>query len=367
MPKRLPALDGLRGLAILLVLLSHSWGPWVFSFWPHIGWSGVELFFVLSGFLITGILVETRGQARYFANFYARRVLRIFPLYYAVIAITFLMVLTLPVWLSPDLGIPKGQSWTYWLFLSNFSMASSDKISNGAMGVTWSLAVEEQYYLLWAPVVLILSRLALMYLCVALYVLTFAWRIFLYGTHGWTLAGYVLLPSQMDALAIGSLIALAVTDEVNRARLVRFAPWVVALSAALILLIAYRSRAFYMTNLWTQTVSFSLYPLLFGGLLVLAVLWQTSGWAGLLRIPFMRTVGRVQLRHIPLAPPNPDRHEYDRTELDGSARRRTLATGGLHGHPPHCFPRRRVAELVAPGAARSTPQTKVRTRRAGSP
>ncbi len=304
MPKRLPALDGLRGLAIVLVLLSHSWGPWVFTFWPHIGWSGVELFFVLSGFLITGILVEARGQPRYFANFYARRVLRIFPLYYAVIAIGFLMVLVLPAWLSPNFGIPNGQSWTYWLFLSNFSMASANKIAESSMGVSWSLAIEEQYYLLWAPIVLVLPRRALMYLCAALYLLTLAWRIFLYGTHGWTLAGYVLLPSQMDALAVGSLIALAVTDEANRARLVSFAPWVVGLSAAVILLIAVRSRAFYMTDFWTQTVSFSLYPLLFGGLLVLAIVWQTSGWAALLRIPFIRTVGRysyaIYLLHLPI-------------------------------------------------------------------
>ena len=304
MPRRLPALDGLRGLAILLVLLSHSWGPYFFGFWPNAGWAGVELFFVLSGFLITGILVNAKGGPRYFTTFYVRRILRIFPLYYTVIAISFLMLLILPSWLSPPFGNRNAQSWTYWLFLSNFSMASANKIASSAMGVSWSLAVEEQFYLLWAPIVLLLARRPLMWLCVGLYFVTFAWRIFLYGTHGWTIAGYVLLPSQMDSLAIGSLIALAVTDEVNRARLARFAPWVMGLSGAAIILIAIKAGSFYKVDALTEMVSYSLYPLLFGGALVLAVVWPASGWAAFLRIPLMRTFGRysyaIYLLHLPI-------------------------------------------------------------------
>src|SRR5436305_14556574 len=92
--KRLPRLDAVRGVAILLVMLfhftwydiDHAYG-WIASAIPKAGWTGVNLFFVLSGFLITGILLDTRDHPRYFRNFYVRRLLRIFPLYYAALVI----------------------------------------------------------------------------------------------------------------------------------------------------------------------------------------------------------------------------------------------------------------------------------------
>ena len=93
----LPALDGVRGMAILLVLLSHFT---LREYWPserlyyivQSGWIGVDLFFVLSGFLITGILLDSRGKPNYFGNFYRRRALRIFPLYYFVVIVTWITV-----------------------------------------------------------------------------------------------------------------------------------------------------------------------------------------------------------------------------------------------------------------------------------
>src|SRR6188474_1303151 len=93
-----PALDGLRGIAIILVLLHHltiyrpesGVDAWIAGV-PLFGWSGVDLFFVLSGFLITGILLDARNSPRYFSSFYGRRALRIFPLYYAVLTIVMIL------------------------------------------------------------------------------------------------------------------------------------------------------------------------------------------------------------------------------------------------------------------------------------
>ncbi|HCG02889.1 MAG TPA: hypothetical protein DEV93_20385 [Chloroflexi bacterium] len=302
--KRLPALDGLRGLAVLLVVLSHSWSASTFNFWPHIGWSGVELFFVLSGYLITSILLDAKGAASYFRTFYARRILRIFPLYYVVVGVGFAMVALLPAAYAPQFGIPSGHEWTYWLFLSNFSMATASTGSLSWAGVTWSLAVEEQFYLLWAPILFLLRRRALLYLCPALYITAVIWRLVLYGTHGWTLAGLVLLPSQMDSLAIGAFVAALLRDTSQHTRAARWAPWVLAISAGAILFIAIREGTFYGGAEATWALSFSLYPLLFGSALTIAILGPNSGWATLLKTPLLRTYGRysyaIYLLHRPL-------------------------------------------------------------------
>src|SRR6202048_5131061 len=105
-----PALDGVRGIAILLVMLGHTWqlpkiavADRVVWFFVSVGWSGVELFFVLSGFLITGILLDSKGGRHYFRNFYLRRILRIFPLYYAMLAVIFLAATVLPHSVAPSL------------------------------------------------------------------------------------------------------------------------------------------------------------------------------------------------------------------------------------------------------------------------
>ena len=132
-----PALDGLRGIAIILVLLHHytilrpasELDRWIANV-PLIGWSGVDLFFVLSGFLITGILIDARGSGRYFSSFYARRTLRIFPLYYLVVFLSLIVLPQFPACydLLAGAGAPRDQ-WPYWLYLTNFTVASATRFS----------------------------------------------------------------------------------------------------------------------------------------------------------------------------------------------------------------------------------------------
>lgn len=155
LPRVIPQLDRLRGLAILLVLLDHI-GSFVPSRLSHLftqGWVGVDLFFVLSGFLITGILWETQHGPHYFKRFYVRRVLRIWPAYLLILIFAF-CILPLLRWRVGGLflEIPKETLgiWAYLLMIQNFF--GNSLMFTPFLGVTWSLAIEEQFYLVWPGV-----------------------------------------------------------------------------------------------------------------------------------------------------------------------------------------------------------------------
>ena len=212
LPARIPALDGVRALAILLVVAYHfrviPAGSGVVAHavlnFEASGWCGVDLFFVLSGFLITGILYDTKGRPRYFRTFYLRRALRIFPLYYVMLAFLFVL---LPVLLppgSPWRSFDWRQHW-YWTYLAN-----ADVTVHGwpmAIGHFWSLALEEQFYLVWPLAVLVLNRRRLLKLCAGVVLLAPLVRLILRDTLG-PVSAYVLMPSRADALALGAAVAL---------------------------------------------------------------------------------------------------------------------------------------------------------------
>ncbi len=214
---RIPALDGVRGVAVLLVFFHHLilasgidqdfwWDRQVFKL-AHSSWLGVDLFFVLSGFLITGILLNSKGSKQYFRNFYGRRVLRIFPLYYGYLILALLLF---PLWLPPESGqaLIETQAW-YWLYLSNVHVALEGWPNLGVAGHFWSLAIEEQFYLLWPLAVWALTRRQLLFLAAACFVGAIAFRIVMPSS----LDIYVLLPTRMDALAAGAFLALVVRGE----------------------------------------------------------------------------------------------------------------------------------------------------------
>ena len=182
-----PALDGVRGVAILLVILFHhtlmrQQTPLdrVYASIARLGWSGVDLFFVLSGFLITGILCDAKGSPRSYRNFYVRRTLRIFPLYYAFVFFT----LTIAPWLWPDTPLAEmaraemrdtSEAWS-WLYLSNILFALKEGFGHPNLAVTWSLAIEEQFYLVWPLLVAGLGRHTLMWTCGGLMAVALAVR-----------------------------------------------------------------------------------------------------------------------------------------------------------------------------------------------
>src|SRR5437762_3573688 len=172
MQTRLPQLDAIRGVAILMVIFHNQTPKYPSLHLQHIfanGWMGVDLFFVLSGFLITGILIDTKQSEGYFRNFYARRCLRIWPLYYALIVFMFVVVPVLRPSEAHTVFEKSSPWWGYPLFLQNFLIKIPTN-ATGPLAVTWSLAIEEQFYLVWPLIVgygsvAQVRRLAILVIC----------------------------------------------------------------------------------------------------------------------------------------------------------------------------------------------------------
>jgi peptidoglycan/LPS O-acetylase OafA/YrhL len=212
--KHVPALDGLRGIAVMLVVLCHAalikQGPVAdraVGAAMRLGWSGVDLFFVLSGFLITGILLASKGQPNYLRNFYARRTVRIFPLYYAVLAFTFFILPLFPRGFSELFGTVQDQS-LYWLYLSNFAKFLHNGWEHSILSVTWSLAIEEQFYLVWPLIVLLCSRRTLVAIAVAAIITSVAMRGVMSSANVDHIMIYAITFCRLDGLSVGALVAL---------------------------------------------------------------------------------------------------------------------------------------------------------------
>ena len=306
--QRVLELDGIRGIAILLVVFFHYFTqhaqtipgslPAYVVKYLSITWIGVDIFFVLSGYLVGGILLDKRGTTNYFKVFYLRRSVRIFPPY---ILLLLFFVVAEKMWAS---SFPAGMGWlldkplpfwTYGLYLQNFWMAFQGDFGANFIAATWSLAVEEQFYLLfplfvyWCPKRHMVKMLVLLAVTAPLLrvVLFFVWQ------NG-GLAGYVLLFTRWDSLLLGALGAWVV-------RKPKVLEWFSShwqrleklLFGLCLLVVSFPFLGFYQFTFGMAVIGHFSIAVAASLLLVLVAIGRVSYVAAVLRLGVLRYIGRM--------------------------------------------------------------------------
>lgn len=246
--KRIPALDGLRALAILMVVTYHyiavpispesSKGYMLIRQALSKNWSGVDLFFVLSGFLIAGILIDNKNATNYFKVFYLRRIFRIFPLYYFTIAL--FVVLN---YVATNFGLINEQIFSnslplfsYLLSIQNFFMVVQGTFGNEFLAITWSLAIEEQFYLFLPLVIRYNQRKRLPF--ILFFLICFSITLRAVVGKG-TFLAFVMMPWRLDGLLLGAVLAIIIRDNTILNILKKNVRWIKIISTLLFIYLTY--------------------------------------------------------------------------------------------------------------------------------
>ncbi|MGH7943073.1 MAG: acyltransferase family protein [Limisphaerales bacterium] len=297
---RIPELDGIRGVAILMVVFFHYYsapaGRSALAVFANnvisLGWTGVDLFFVLSGFLIGGMLIDHRDSSGYFKTFYIRRVCRIWPVYFLWIGFFLALRGALfsqasSLWYSETFA-PIPPAWNLLLFVQNFWIKLGTCVPPWA-SVTWSLCIEEQFYLLMPLIIWIVSPRKLTALLATLVFLIFLGRCYLNAHSG--VYVYVFTPCRADSLIIGVLCACLVRNPRLGNLIRRRCDWLY-----LIFIILACGMAYFVfsplggdfNSYDISTWGFTWIALFYASLLLLAIT-DKSGWLGrFMRNPLLR-------------------------------------------------------------------------------
>ncbi|WP_394822174.1 acyltransferase family protein [Pendulispora albinea] len=291
-------LDGLRGIAISLVLVHRFWpdrGPlhrWASL--AELGWVGVDLFFVISGFLIAGILLDTRGDPHFYRNFYARRMLRIFPLYYLFVAGCLLLFpLTQPGAYFETPFIQSAGSPLWYLFYLGNVPETIGHDPPYVLGPIWSLAIEEQFYIVFPFVVATLDPARLKKVLLGLIVLAPLFRLLaLLLVPSNERIQYLATPCRMDCISYGALLALLLRIEPSavgsRASVARALGVVAALC-----LVAFPLGVLTRTTPWGRVLGYSLVAIAFTVLLAFVLQRRDEAATAFLRWPPLQYVGKI--------------------------------------------------------------------------
>lgn len=285
-----PALDGLRGIAILLVVFFHNFG---FINYFFFGWLGVDLFFVLSGFLITDILLKTRNTNKFLSRFYIRRILRIFPLYYFSL-ILLLVVIPRLNFTTIDFSYYIKNQWWYWTFLQNWFLVTHNYGNNTtALHHFWSLAVEEQYYLAWPWLILLIKKTKYLLLIMAsllVFIICARYYIWEYKISHFNYYGFFTF-TRIDGLCIGSMLAILQFNNPNFLR--RFSTIIIFGLALFNFIFYFFNRHNQFTLPYWAIVGYTTFAVIFALLLYEAISAKNRLLQFILEFPSLRFLGKV--------------------------------------------------------------------------
>ncbi|MGA2962872.1 MAG: acyltransferase [Candidatus Korobacteraceae bacterium] len=311
--RTIDSLDGIRGLAIALVLLAHYSGSFpdvsegisAAKVVASYGWAGVDLFFALSGFLITGILLDTSDAPNYFRSFYVRRVLRIFPLYYltlAAVLVGFSFVHPYPA----ELPLPEDRK-LYFVYLTNWVGLWKGAWGENYLGHLWSLAVEEQFYFVW-PLCIWFVRPTMLRktLITGGLFLALGVRVLWLHQTGVTPALRLATITRMDGLLVGALCALLFRQRIS-SFLARSLPWFAVTLWAVFGVAVFLLRAMpEKVDAFVCTIGFTLLALAFGALILSAAVTdgERTPLQRLLCAGPLKTLGKysygIYIFHVPV-------------------------------------------------------------------
>jgi peptidoglycan/LPS O-acetylase OafA/YrhL len=285
--RRIPELDGIRGIAILLILVYHYFNNLILPNASALNnlltrltattWTGVDLFFVLSGFLIGGILLDNQQARHYFQAFYARRISRIFPLYFLWLFMFFTLVWGAPQFISTEpfaaLYANSLPWWTYLTFTQNIAMGQWNTWGSYLLADTWSLAVEEQFYLILPVLIRFVPSRWTPHVLIGFIGMAPIARAVISHINPSSLPAYVLMPSRADALMLGVLCAFLMRKNDFVQWIGRHQRILYAIEGVLFLgvLILTQSAPFYGDPLAFPQGGYTLFAMFYAGLLLIAV------------------------------------------------------------------------------------------------
>jgi len=295
-------LDGLRAGGLMMVLMAHFWTEGMsytgFQLW-NMGWIAMDSFFVMSGLLITGILLDAREKPNYYKVYYIRRALRIFPLYYAVLGIWMFIILRTN-WGNDYRYMVQHWGSPLWFFLYVGNIR--DSIMNAwprpyGFGPLWSLQVEEQYYLLFPFAVALLSRKHLRNILIATICLS---PILRYAAFLWKpenpFLQYVLLPCRCEGLALGALIAIRLRSgpwKISKLWLTVGTAALMGVACAGSVMSTWGTRNPANATDWDRTIGYSISSAGCACLVLWLICFRDSGYTRWLRIAPIRYLGKI--------------------------------------------------------------------------
>jgi len=275
--------DGWRGVAILMVVLIH-FSP---DFFP-VGWVGMELFFVLSGFFITGVLVDSKSKKRYYLRFIERRVLRIFPLYYLCLII--LLFLLPHSWY--DMSYYRSHQAWFWLYMDNWLYSIDGWPKEKALHHFWSLAIEEQFYVLWPLAVWLCSAKGLIRTCVFLCFFSVIFRNVGMQFGFVQPFTYVATFGRMEGLALGSMVAVMLRSDRYKALLEKYAYPVTVFAAGLAMMMFFVAGSMRFWMPYHYSITYTVLDVFFAGMITLTLCRnQFPRMKKMLNNPALRQIG----------------------------------------------------------------------------